>query len=89
MAQRDIVANCPELVRARSMFTSAVFVATIDGMARPGRIGPAGTIGAALTAWDIWRRIPPKQRKLILIQAKTHGPRLVKLAYTASRRPRL
>jgi hypothetical protein len=59
-------------------------------MARPGRIGPAGTIGAALTAWDLWRRIPPKQRKLLLLQAKVHGPRLVKKAYSASRKsPRL
>jgi hypothetical protein len=58
-------------------------------MARPGRLGPAGTIGAALTAWDLWRRIPPSQRKLILSQAKAHGPRLVKYAYKTSRKPKL
>jgi hypothetical protein len=50
-------------------------------------MGPAG-IGAALTAWDMWRRIPPAQRKLILAQAKIHGPRLAKLAFTAGRRTR-
>ena len=56
-------------------------------MPKPARIGPAG-IGAALTAWDMWRRIPPAQRKLILAQAKIHGPRLAKLAFTAGRRTR-
>jgi len=59
-------------------------------MARPGRIRPAGTIGAALAAWDLWRRIPAKQRKLLLLQAKVHGPRLVKKAYSAGRKtPRI
>jgi hypothetical protein len=58
-------------------------------MPRPGRIGPAGTIGAALTAWDLWRRIPPRHRKILLAQARTHGPRLVKKAYSASRKPRI
>ena len=33
-----------------------------------------GAIGLALTAWDIWRRIPPKQRRLIMRQARKHGP---------------
>jgi hypothetical protein len=72
------------------MFTSAGFTGTIGSVAKPGRIGPAGTIGAALTAWDLWRRIPPKQRKILLAQARIYGPRLVKMAYTAGRRtPRL
>jgi hypothetical protein len=57
-------------------------------MARLGRMGPTSTIGAALTAWDLWRRIPPRQRKLLLSQARAHGPRLVKMAYEARRRPK-
>jgi hypothetical protein len=47
----------------------------------------------ALTAWDVWRRIPPKQRKLLLAQARAHGPtiakhggRLAKSAYDARRK---
>jgi hypothetical protein len=48
-----------------------------------------GTIGVALTAWDLWRRLPPKQRQLLLAQAKLHGPRLAKKAYAASRKPRI
>jgi hypothetical protein len=46
---------------------------------------PAGTIGVALTAWDLWRRIPPKQRAILLAQAKTHGPRVARQAYLLSR----
>jgi hypothetical protein len=41
------------------------------------RLGP---LGLALTAYDIWRRIPPKHRKRILREARHHGPRLAKAA---------
>jgi hypothetical protein len=50
----------------------------------PKRLGPTGTIGAALTAWDLWRRIPPKQRKVLLAQARIHGPKIAKKAYVAA-----
>jgi hypothetical protein len=49
-------------------------------------VRPAGTIGVALTAWDLWRRIPKKQRQLIMAQARTHGPKLVKAAVASRRR---
>jgi len=35
-----------------------------------------GPIGIALTAWDLWRRLPPKQRKQVLDLARKHGPRV-------------
>jgi hypothetical protein len=35
-----------------------------------------GPVGIALTAWDIWRRLPPRQRKQILNIARKHGPRV-------------
>ncbi|MDX6510996.1 MAG: hypothetical protein QOE36_500 [Gaiellaceae bacterium] len=38
----------------------------------------AGPLGLALTAWDIWRRLPPKQRKKIMQATRKHGPRVVK-----------
>jgi hypothetical protein len=38
-----------------------------------GKIGP---IGIALTAWDVWRRLPPRQRKQILALARKHGPQV-------------
>jgi hypothetical protein len=36
----------------------------------------AGPIGLALTAYDIWRRLPPKQRKQILAVTRKHAPRV-------------
>jgi TRAP-type C4-dicarboxylate transport system substrate-binding protein len=36
----------------------------------------AGPIGLALTAYDVWRRLSPRQRKLIAKQAKKYGPQI-------------
>ena len=36
----------------------------------------AGVVGLAMTAWDIWRRIPPRHRKTIVKHARKHGPRI-------------
>jgi hypothetical protein len=36
----------------------------------------AGPIGLALTAYDIWRRLPKKQRRQILEATRKHGPRV-------------
>jgi hypothetical protein len=40
----------------------------------------AGPVGLALTAWDLWRRIPPKHRKTIVKQARKHGPTIARRA---------
>jgi hypothetical protein len=42
----------------------------------------------ALTAWDIWRRLPPKQRKQILNVARKHGPKVASRVLKASARAR-
>jgi hypothetical protein len=34
----------------------------------------AGPLSIALTAWDVWRRLPPRQRKQVLDLARKHGP---------------
>jgi len=49
------------------------------------RLGPVGT---ALTIWDLWRRLPKRQRKWVASQARKHGPRLAKQAVAARRRRR-
>ena len=49
------------------------------------RMGP---VGLALTAYDIWRRIPPKHRRRLLQQARKHGPRIAKAAVDRRRRRR-
>ncbi|HVW89132.1 MAG TPA: hypothetical protein VHC01_06665 [Gaiellaceae bacterium] len=48
----------------------------------------AGAVGTALTIWDLWRRLPPKQRRFIVKQARAHGPRLAKQALAASKNRR-
>jgi hypothetical protein len=40
----------------------------------------------ALTAWDVWRRLPPKQRRWLVDQAREHGPALAERAARARRR---
>ena len=37
------------------------------------RLGP---VGVALTLYDVWRRLPPRQRKLVLELARKHGPKV-------------
>jgi hypothetical protein len=46
------------------------------------RLGPVGT---ALTLWDLWRRLPKRQRRWVAAQARKHGPRLAKQAIAAQR----
>ena len=52
-------------------------------MARRFPIWRAGPIGLALTAWDLWRRLPPKQRKQVLDLARKHGPKVAARAMRA------
>jgi hypothetical protein len=44
------------------------------------RLRRPGAIGLALTAYDIWRRLPPSQRKRLLGAARKHGPKIAKAA---------
>jgi hypothetical protein len=46
----------------------------IGPVARLGKFRP-GPIGIAITLFDLWRRLPPKQRKLALKLARKHGPK--------------
>ena len=48
----------------------------------------AGVVGLALTAFDIWMRIPPKQRRQLMGQARKHGPRIAKAAMERRRNRR-
>ncbi|MGB8003253.1 MAG: hypothetical protein WCF27_03230 [Gaiellaceae bacterium] len=49
------------------------------------RMGP---VGLALTAWDVWRRLPPKQRKQVLNLARKHGPKVAASVLQARARVR-
>ena len=41
-----------------------------------------------IMAWDIWRRLPPEQRRQLARAARKHGPRLAARAAKATRRNR-
>jgi hypothetical protein len=45
-----------------------------------------GALGVALTAWDIWRRIPKRHRRAIVRQARRHGPKVAAAVIAQSRR---
>ena len=36
----------------------------------------AGPIGIALTAYDLWKRLPESQRRQLLDQGRKHGTRI-------------
>jgi hypothetical protein len=44
-----------------------------------------------VAAWDIWRRLPPQQRRQVMKLARKHGPKIagkaLKAAQTRRRRP--
>jgi len=37
------------------------------------RMGP---VGIALTVWDVYRRLPPRQQKMVRDLARKHGPKV-------------
>jgi hypothetical protein len=41
-----------------------------------------------IVAWDIWRRLPPEQRKQLVRAARKHGPRIAAGAAAAAKRRR-
>ena len=49
------------------------------------RLGPVGVV---LTAYDVWKRLPPKQRKQMLDLARKHGPRVATRVMQARARRR-
>jgi hypothetical protein len=47
-----------------------------------------GAIGLALAAYDLWRRVPPKQRRQLFNAARKHAPRLAAEAVKRGRAAR-
>jgi hypothetical protein len=48
-------------------------------MARGNKVRGVAPLTAALTVYDIWRRLPPAQRRWLWRQAKLHGPNAARL----------
>ena len=51
------------------------------------RMRPTSPIGLALTAFEIWRRLPPRQRRRVLEMTRKHGPRIAAALLARRRRP--
>jgi hypothetical protein len=51
----------------------------------PRRLGP---VGVALTIFDVYRRLPPKQRRQLLDLTLKHGSHVARAAYTRGRAAR-
>jgi len=51
------------------------------------RFRPTSPLGIAFGAFQLWRRLPPAQRKRVMQTARTHGPK-VAAAILARRKPR-
>ena len=84
------MALAPELAMATA---TAVATATGTGSRHNARvprpkITKVGPLGIALTMYDIWRRLPPSQRRWVASQARKHGPRLAQQAIKASKNRR-
>jgi hypothetical protein len=47
---------------------------------RVGRFGPA-PLALALTVYDVWRRLPPQQRRQLMRLAQKHGPTVAAKVY--------
>ncbi len=51
-------------------------------MARKIKLRPSAW-AFAVAAWDVWRRLPPKQRQQALGLARKHGPKVAKAVMKA------
>ena len=54
-------------------------------MAKKVKLRPT-TWGLVVAAWDVWRRLPPKQRQQALALARRHGPKVAKQVVQTTRR---
>ncbi|HWE81535.1 MAG TPA: hypothetical protein VG265_07780 [Gaiellaceae bacterium] len=47
--------------------------------------GPRRALGIAALAWNIWRKLPSRQRRKLLGLARKHGPKLIRRTVKARR----
>jgi hypothetical protein len=46
---------------------------------------PRNPVAASILAYNLWRKLPPAQRRLLLDAARTHGPRVAAAAAAAAK----
>ncbi len=49
---------------------------------------PKSSVGVALAAYRMWRRLPPAQKRLVLTQVRKHGPKAAAAAASIVRQTR-
>ncbi len=51
------------------------------------RFRPTSPLGIAFGAFQLWRRLPPAQRKRVVSAARTHGPKVAAGILARRKRP--
>jgi hypothetical protein len=54
----------------------------------PKLLKKAGPVGIAVTAYELWKKLPPKQKRAVAQQVRKHGPKVAKAAVKAVRKSR-
>ena len=47
---------------------------------------PTSPLGLAFTAFHLWRRLPPAQRRQVMNMARVHGPKVATAVLAARRK---
>jgi hypothetical protein len=45
----------------------------------------SGALGLAFGAYDLWKRMSPKQRKMVIQQARKYGPKVAQRVTTLAK----
>ena len=56
-------------------------------MARLSKLRP-GPVTVAITAYNLWKRLTPRQRRQLMTMVRRHGPTVMAKATDVSRRAR-
>jgi hypothetical protein len=83
--------NVTKIATAEGIATAATTVTTrMARVPRPRYLlaRRLGFWGIALTAWDLWRRIPKKHRKRMLAELRQHAPTVARSVTREARRIR-
>ena len=51
----------------------------------PGLTRRAGPIGLALTAYDLWKKLPKEQQRQVLAKVRKNGPKVASTAVRIAR----
>jgi hypothetical protein len=96
IATSDATTSGAETIATRITTTTRIVTAATTMTTRMARVPRPryllphrlGFWGIALTAWDLWRRIPKKHRKRMLAELRQHAPTVARTVTREARRIR-